>query len=160
MNSKACLVDNGIKCVITMTPKKPTKVEGIVYVQFPFEDAKESDISTCFKEAHKVIENALYKRKVGVLVHCNAGVSRSATVVVSYIMQKLRLRYIDALTLVRKYRQVVYPNPGFAKQLQALEKRLFGENEDVKQKEVEVIAVKPELDDKEKDEGNDKPVMQ
>merc|ERR1719317_1753778 len=53
MNSKACLVDNGIKCVITMTPKKPTKVEGIVYVQFPFEDAKESDISTCFKETNE-----------------------------------------------------------------------------------------------------------
>lgn len=56
-----------------------------------------------------------------ILVHCNAGVSRSAAVVVGYFMRTERLSYADALALVRAQRPCCRPNDGFAKQLKEME---------------------------------------
>lgn len=58
------------------------------------------------------------KRSNGrVLVHCNAGVSRSASVVIGYLIAHERMSYADALALVRRKRPCCRPNDGFAKQL-------------------------------------------
>ncbi|GBP17348.1 Dual specificity protein phosphatase MPK-4 [Eumeta japonica] len=56
-----------------------------------------------------------------VLVHCYFGVSRSAAVVIAYMMEKYGLCYEDAYTLVKSKRRFVHPNVGFIAQL-----RLFG----------------------------------
>jgi dual specificity phosphatase 12 len=53
-----------------------------------------------------------------VLVHCLAGVSRSASVVIAYAMKKYGIDHSTALTLVSKARPIVSPNEGFLKQLQ------------------------------------------
>ena len=63
----------------------------------------------------------------GVLVHCEAGVSRSATLVVALLMHTERLRFHDAYDRVRALRPQVLPNLGFATQLQRLEHSLFPE---------------------------------
>ena len=53
-----------------------------------------------------------------VLVHCLAGVSRSATAVLAYLLFSKRASSVhEALDLVRKVRPVVYPNDGFMRQL-------------------------------------------
>ena len=57
-----------------------------------------------------------------ILVHCAAGVSRSATVVIAYLMTRKHLTYSAALELVKSNRPVVNPNIGFALQLAELEK--------------------------------------
>ena len=48
-----------------------------------------------------------------VLVHCAAGISRSGTVVVAYMMAKYNIRYEDAVRMVRAKRGCVCPNQGF-----------------------------------------------
>jgi protein-tyrosine phosphatase len=48
-----------------------------------------------------------------VLVHCFAGVSRSASVVIAYLMREHGLPTLDAMTYVRKRRPIIFPNPGF-----------------------------------------------
>lgn len=48
-----------------------------------------------------------------VFVHCWAGVSRSSTLVIAYLMKELELSLIQATLLCRKGRSVIYPNPGF-----------------------------------------------
>jgi len=48
-----------------------------------------------------------------VLVHCFAGVSRSATIVIAYLMQEHGLTLTDALMHVRKQRYFINPNDGF-----------------------------------------------
>jgi len=63
-------------------------------------------------------------QKGNVLVHCFAGVSRSSTIVISYLMKKLNWSYREALEHVRKQRWVVNPNPGFVRQLKRLETKL------------------------------------
>lgn len=56
-----------------------------------------------------------------VLVHCAAGVSRSAAVCIGYVMHTMGVPYEQALEHVQKRRQVINPNAGFHKQLQLFE---------------------------------------
>jgi predicted protein tyrosine phosphatase len=62
-----------------------------------------------------------------VLVHCLAGISRSATVVLAYLMQSHRMTFRDAIVHVKSRRPIVYPNSGFLRQLVAFERSLYGE---------------------------------
>ncbi|TNM98207.1 hypothetical protein fugu_014453 [Takifugu bimaculatus] len=57
----------------------------------------------------------------GCLVHCLAGVSRSVTLVVAYIMTVTRLGWSDALAAVKAARPCAAPNVGFQRQLQEFE---------------------------------------
>ena len=54
-------------------------------------------------------------------VHCEVGVSRSATLVIALLMKRENLSFIDALRRVRAERYKVLPNIGFASQLQRFE---------------------------------------
>ena len=51
--------------------------------------------------------------KGGVLVHCHAGVSRSATIVIAYLMQEKHLSFESAFSYASKRRPVIFPNMGF-----------------------------------------------
>jgi atypical dual specificity phosphatase len=57
-------------------------------------------------------------------VHCEVGVSRSATLVIALLMKTENLSFFDALCRVRSKRFQVLPNIGFASQLQRLELEL------------------------------------
>lgn len=59
-----------------------------------------------------------------VLVHCHAGVSRSATVVIAYLMQEKDLTFDQAFSFASKKRPVIFPNMGFQRQLQEWERLL------------------------------------
>uniref|UniRef100_A0A8C3MLI1 Dual specificity protein phosphatase 15 n=1 Tax=Geospiza parvula TaxID=87175 RepID=A0A8C3MLI1_GEOPR len=51
------------------------------------------------------------------LVHCLAGISRSTTVVVAYVMVVTELSCQEVLDAIRTIRPVANPNPGFRQQL-------------------------------------------
>ena len=55
-------------------------------------------------------------------VHCQAGISRSASVVIAYVMYKLHLNYDDAFKYVEEKRFFICPNEGFKMQLEDLDK--------------------------------------
>lgn len=55
-----------------------------------------------------------------VLVHCVMGRSRSATLVLAYLMMKHSLSVVEAIEHVRQ-RRCILPNHGFLKQLRALD---------------------------------------
>ena len=57
-------------------------------------------------------------------MHCFAGVSRSATIVIAYLMQELGMSLVDAMQHVRKQRYFINPNDGFRRQLQAFQREL------------------------------------
>ncbi|MFW2387985.1 MAG: dual specificity protein phosphatase family protein [Polyangiales bacterium] len=57
-------------------------------------------------------------------VHCEVGVSRSATLVIALLMKTETMSFFDALCRVRSKRFQVLPNIGFASQLQRLEHEL------------------------------------
>ena len=60
-----------------------------------------------------------------VFVHCAAGESRSATIVIAYLMWKKKLTFDKAYKLVKEKRPRIYPNFGFRQQLQMFEKLLL-----------------------------------
>ena len=58
-----------------------------------------------------------------VLVHCQSGISRSATVVIAYVMKKHQIPLIQAYSLVIEKRPVINPNDGFFRALQDFEEK-------------------------------------
>lgn len=59
-----------------------------------------------------------------VLVHCYAGQSRSAALVIAYLMQAQGLGLMEAWALTRAARPCAQPNSGFLRQLALYGKRL------------------------------------
>lgn len=78
-----------------------------------------------------------------VLVHCAAGASRSATVVIAYIMRTRHLSLEEALQFVRERRPIVGPNDGFMEQLELYEKmgcRVDSSNEEFRRYTLSNVA--------------------
>jgi hypothetical protein len=74
-------------------------------------------LCTCFSpQRHVVCAGG------GVLVHCQAGISRSATIVIAYCMWKERLSADAATALVSAARSAIWPNMGFKTQLREFER--------------------------------------
>lgn len=72
---------------------------------------------------HRISEEAM-SAQCGVLVHCVAGVSRSVTVTLAYLMQRHRLCLRDAFELVRSRKTDIAPNFHFMRQLHSFERDL------------------------------------
>ena len=64
-----------------------------------------------------------------VLVHCEVGVSRSATLATALVMKRQNLRFYEAFQRVRTRRPQILPNVGFATHLQRFEDTLFDARE-------------------------------
>ena len=86
------------------------------YVHLNLDDVPEENASRFFEISKQFIDNALQNNGV-VLIHCRAGVSRSVTMLMYYLMKTLNISPEEALKLIRKCRPIANPNPGFLKQL-------------------------------------------
>ncbi|XP_003223962.1 dual specificity protein phosphatase 19 [Anolis carolinensis] len=90
--------------------------EDFTYKSIPILDLPETDIISYFPECFEFIEEVKLKDGV-VLVHCNAGVSRAATIVIGFLMHSEGLDFTSAFSLVKNARPAICPNPGFMEQL-------------------------------------------
>ena len=120
----------GIKKVLSLLEEfgwpKYDESDNIVHKAYKIQDYDRENIIKYFGECFDFI-----KGEDKILVHCAAGASRSATVVIAYIMFIKKMSYKDALEFVRNKRFVVYPNPGFRDQLELFEKELIEKNYDI-----------------------------
>ncbi|XP_063235066.1 dual specificity protein phosphatase MPK-4, partial [Bacillus rossius redtenbacheri] len=96
-------------------PKKITMLPGVNTMYIQVTDLPREDLLTYFEETFEFIKEG--QAKGVVLVHCYFGVSRSATIVIAYVMKKYQLSFADAFERVKAQRQYVGPNPGFQSQL-------------------------------------------
>lgn len=90
--------------------------DDFVYESILVEDDPFQNISQYFKKAIKFIQSS----KV-LFVHCAAGMSRSATIVIAYTMFAKKMSFEEAHNYVKERREVVCPGSGFRKQLEEFE---------------------------------------
>ncbi|XP_049982888.1 dual specificity protein phosphatase 13A isoform X2 [Alexandromys fortis] len=81
------------------------------------------DLSVYFLPVARYIRDALNTPRNRVLVHCAMGVSRSATIVLAFLMICENMTLVDAIQTVQAHRDIC-PNSGFLRQLQVLDNRL------------------------------------
>ncbi|XP_013862678.1 dual specificity protein phosphatase 26 [Austrofundulus limnaeus] len=107
---------------------QPEMYEGmnITYMGIEARDSWDYDMSVNFHAAADFIHRAL-SRGGKVLVHCHVGVSRSATLVLAYLMLRENLPLVEAICAVKNNRGVI-PNRGFLRQLIKLDGQLFGKH--------------------------------
>jgi protein-tyrosine phosphatase len=77
------------------------------------EDMPNFDLSRYFDKCLNFIEKC--RKKTNVLVHCFAGVSRSASIIIAYLMKINGWTVEKSFNFVRDKRRVIGPNPGFMK---------------------------------------------
>ncbi|CAF4843918.1 unnamed protein product [Pieris macdunnoughi] len=82
-------------------------------------DLPESDVRLVLKESLLFMNEAIEKKE-NVLVHCNAGVSRTSLVAIAYLMHYENMAFEDSYNLVKSKRPCIRPNDGFVKQLRMM----------------------------------------
>ncbi|KAM0861431.1 hypothetical protein ACQ4PT_045892 [Festuca glaucescens] len=95
------------------------------YRNFSIKDAENADISDVFQDASDFIDFVEHLHGK-VLVHCFEGKSRSATVVLAYLMLRKNCTLLEAWNMLKKVHRRAQPNDGFARVLLDLDKRLHG----------------------------------
>jgi protein-tyrosine phosphatase len=104
------------------------RYDDMFYLVYPaIDDAPNQNIVKYFAVYFDFIDRALnYRDNQGrpgkVLIHCHAGISRSSTIVIGYLMFKLGYSYDYALALTVQERNIVNPNHGFRAQLEVFNK--------------------------------------
>jgi len=88
-----------------------------VYKHVSIMDLPSTDIISHFDECFAFIDTAL-DAGGRILVHCMAGVSRSATIVIGYLMKIKDMDFQTAFNHVKAKRPSIRPNDGFMQQLQ------------------------------------------
>ncbi|KAM7276768.1 hypothetical protein ACFE04_018634 [Oxalis oulophora] len=108
-------------------PNKLNKMLLFVQVVLPVHicDSEDSNISSIFEEASDFIDHV---EQIGgkVLVHCFEGKSRSATLVLAYLMLRKKYTLLEAWNALRRVHRRAQPNDGFARILLDLDRKLHG----------------------------------
>ncbi|KAM6946032.1 dual specificity protein phosphatase 19-like [Aplochiton taeniatus] len=90
-----------------------------IYKTLSILDQPDTDITAHITDCSLFIDQAHAEKGV-VLVHCNAGVSRAAAVVIGYLILRDGQPFDAAFSLVKTARPASCPNPGFTQQLRSL----------------------------------------
>lgn len=82
---------------------KPEHPDHFSYLVIPVRDSKKENISEYFSQSNQFIEKAISSNE-DVLVHCAKGKSRSATIILAFMMYKYKLQHNKALVYVKRKR--------------------------------------------------------
>ncbi|KAL5640857.1 hypothetical protein ACGC1H_001371 [Rhizoctonia solani] len=107
----------GVKYVVSCMRGKVQVHETMRRHQIPLDDTEEQDVLAYLPATIAFIQKSLASGD-GVLIHCMAGMSRSATIAAAYLMYSQGLDPTGALELIREVRPTIQPNPSFLHQLE------------------------------------------
>lgn len=125
-NNPRRLQNLGITHVLNATRDIPNfHASRFTYDNVKVDDHQSTDLRRHFKRGARFIKQAT-RRGGRVLVHCRAGVSRSVTLCIAYLMLCRKMRLRRAHSLLQKRRVIICPNTGFLLQLAKFEVEVFG----------------------------------
>jgi protein-tyrosine phosphatase len=120
---KKLLIKNGIKKIICLNTKAKPRIAlktyddwNIDHIYIHIKDDPNSDIGKFFGICNRLINENVEKGEA-VLVHCTAGISRSSSIVIAWLMWLTSKPYRQILNYVQSKRTIVQPNIGFSHQL-------------------------------------------
>ncbi|KAM9188021.1 uncharacterized protein V3H86_005001 [Mergus octosetaceus] len=116
----------------------------IDYYGVPAHDLPSFDISQFFYSAAEFIHKALNTPGAKILVHCAVGVSRSASLVLAYLMINHHLPLIEAIKTVKEHRWIS-PNRGFLKHLRNLDVQLRQKKEKLSLRQTECVQERSKM---------------
>lgn len=141
--SDLCLLLSGVHCrleehkeylnsfnvgmVVDMSNTKDLyKDDSIDYLIFDVKDTTQQELCPIFVAVHDAIlhRSREYGSQVRVLVHCQHGISRSASVVLYLLMKFESMSLKDAFRHLKSRRRIILPNSGFMRQLIDVEESL------------------------------------
>lgn len=114
-----------IQSILNVTPKCPNYFEdqNVTYMRIAVADTGSQKLSQHFKEAFAYIEQAR-KNNCCILIHCMAGISRSVTLTIGYLMYHFGMSLQGGYQYVKERRPAISPNLNFMGQLVELENEL------------------------------------
>lgn len=89
--------------------------QAFAYYNLYMNDNQEEFVSHLFNPVLLWIQEAVKKGRV--LIHCAAGISRSATIIVAYLADKYNLPIPEALGFLRHKYRMANPNQNYFRQL-------------------------------------------
>ncbi|XP_036375154.1 dual specificity protein phosphatase 22-B-like [Megalops cyprinoides] len=114
------LARHNITHILSIHDSAAPLLQEMTYLCIPAADLPTQNLTQYFKESIVFMHESRLKGE-SCLVHCLAGVSRSVTLVVAYLMTVTGLGWQDALAAVRAARPCAGPNVGFLRQLEDFE---------------------------------------
>lgn len=119
----------GITSILNITLESPNYFpKEFDYYNIRIKDADDVPIHKYFYQCFQFIDSAMEKPGKCILLHCQMGISRSASLVIAYLMKARSWSLQKAFKFVKDLRPVVKPNRGFMKQLMDFDVKLFGVN--------------------------------
>lgn len=100
------------------------KIEGVEYKFIQAKDNAEMDLRSKFEEICDFLNSKKLEQKK-VLVHCQAGISRSATACLAYLMKEKNMSLDCSFSELKKRREIVCPNFSFLGQLKRWEQEVL-----------------------------------
>ena len=102
--------------------KNETLPKDIKELHLKIRDNVNFDIIPFFKQSNEFI-NQVRAAKGNILIHCKLGISRSAAIVIAYLIKFYGFNFNSALKFIKKQRDRINPNAGFIEQLKQYEKK-------------------------------------
>ena len=102
------LKENNIKAVVAAVDLSIAYDSNISVHKLSLRDSEDEEVRYTFFPAIRFIENE--RKRGNVLIHCAAGISRSATLLIAYLMHKYQTTFEDCLVFVCLKRPCVQPN--------------------------------------------------
>lgn len=115
---------NGISHIVNVTTDLANMdFPGVTVRRYAAVDEPSQDLKQYFHPAADYIHDTI-KSGGKVVVHCMAGVSRSTSIVLAYLVKYRNMTLREAFKLVRDRRSIVHPNVGFIRQLIDFEREI------------------------------------
>lgn len=120
-----------IKYILNCTFECKNKFEndGIEYMRFKIHDVISYPIQDFFDQGSEFITKVLNGNDGNLLVHCLKGKSRSAAMIIAFLIKSEGFTTNNAYTFLKKKHPKTLPNLGFMEKLRAYEKKIAAEKE-------------------------------